>query len=109
MTSGTPFGGRPATATRDVESVEESDVDQSGCGLFAWFVNVHLLNQNSKATLRYTPFGKLLKINCLIFVGGCAWPITRHLSDSPNAQSCTLDAGGYFPQKAEAPFRRGLR
>jgi hypothetical protein len=52
MTSGTPFGGRPATATRDVESVEESDVDQSGCGLFAWFVNVHLLNQNSNAMLR---------------------------------------------------------
>jgi len=61
MTSGTPFGGRPATATRDVESVEESDVDQSGCGLFAWFVNVHLLNQNSKATLRYTPFRETIE------------------------------------------------
>ena len=47
MTSGTPFGGRPATATRDV--IEDSDVGQNGCGLFAWIVNVHLLNQNGKA------------------------------------------------------------
>jgi len=62
----TPCGGRPMTATRDVENVEESDVVQNGCGLFACIVNVHLRNQNGKhlrdEALR---FGNLCKINFL--------------------------------------------
>jgi hypothetical protein len=47
VTSVTPFGGRPATATRDV--IEDSDVGQNGCGLFACIVNVHLPNQNGNS------------------------------------------------------------
>ena len=104
-----PCGGRP-TAMRDVENVEESDVVQSGCGLFSCIANVHLRNQNGKPVGHNTPFPEPVQNQSFRVNGLAGDGLIPDFSVAGRMHKAAhwLQEATFAPKKPKPPAKGGL-